>query len=79
MKERNMPGGAVHTVHSDGPWINEVEGEGQEGESHSTKEEAKKAGRELAQRSQVEHMVHNEDGQIHERNSYGNDPRDVPG
>lgn len=28
---------------------------------------------------QVEHIVHNLDGQIHERSSYGNDPRDVKG
>ncbi len=64
-----MPGGAVHTVHKDGEWINQIEGQGQEAGAFSTKDEAQEAGRALAKRLEVEHLIHNEDGTIHERNS----------
>jgi uncharacterized protein DUF2188 len=68
----------IHTVYKDGRWVNEVE-EGEELSSHDTKEEAQSAGRSAAQQRQTEHLIHNQDGTISERNSYGNDPRDVPG
>ena len=41
--------------------------------------EAVEAGREEARRAKREHIIKNENGQIAERNSYGNDPRDVQG
>jgi hypothetical protein len=44
-----------------------------------TKAEAQQAGRETAKRDGVEHVIHNKDGQIGERNSYGNDPASRPG
>ncbi|WP_157100851.1 DUF2188 domain-containing protein, partial [Rhodococcus gordoniae] len=37
------------------------------------------AGRDEARRRKVEHLVHNLDGSIGERNTYGHDPRDIPG
>ncbi|UGQ56200.1 DUF2188 domain-containing protein [Rhodococcus pyridinivorans] len=37
------------------------------------------AGRDEARRRKVEHLVHNLDGTIGERNTYGHDPRDIPG
>ena len=37
------------------------------------------AGRERALRDKVEHIIQNKDGQIGQRNSYGHDPRSVPG
>jgi hypothetical protein len=75
-----MPGGAVHTVHRDGRWVNEIEGQaGTVGEPFDRKADAVAAGRDVAQDLGVEHMIHNLDGQIHERNSYGHDPRNIPG
>lgn len=75
-----MPGGAVHTVHRDGSWINEVEGQHTAlGDSYPRKEDAVRAGRDEAMTRHVEHMIHNLDGRIGERNSYGNDPRNIPG
>lgn len=65
---------ALHTVHRDGAWVNEVEGGERASSSHATKVEAVKRGRQLAQRRKTEHMIHNLDGKIGERNSYGNDP-----
>jgi hypothetical protein len=41
--------------------------------------EAKAAGRQLAMIRKVEHMVRNMDGTIAERNSYGINPRNIPG
>ena len=48
-------------------------------ESFLTKAEAVQAGRDEARRPQTEHVIHNEDGSIGERNSYGPDPSDRPG
>jgi Uncharacterized protein conserved in bacteria (DUF2188) len=44
-----------------------------------TKREAQALGRERAMKDKVEHIIQNKDGQIGQRNSYGHDPRNVPG
>jgi hypothetical protein len=36
-------------------------------------------GRDMARNSKIEHIIRGLDGRIHERNSYGNDPRSIPG
>jgi hypothetical protein len=46
---------------------------------HMTKEEALEVGRARARQDQTEHVIHNQDGTIGERNSYGNDPASSPG
>ena len=75
-----MADGFVHTVFKDGQWTNTIEGDdGGSQQSYSTKEEAQAAGRGLAQQRQTEHVIHNQDGEIAERNSYGNDPRSSKG
>jgi hypothetical protein len=74
-----MADGFVHTVYKNEQWINEVEGDGQIGESHATKEDAVAVGRARAQENHVEHVIHNQDGTIGERSSYGNDPASRPG
>jgi hypothetical protein len=33
----------------------------------------------MARNSKIEHIIRGLDGCIHERNSYGNDPRSIPG
>jgi hypothetical protein len=68
----------VHTVHRDGVWLNEVGG-AQVGDRYDHKDAAVSAGRELAIERKLEHHIHGLDGQIHEKNSYGNDPRNIPG
>jgi len=68
-------GGGVHTVPTAGSssgWQNKVDG--QVLSRHRTKEIAVATGREIARRLKVEHTIHNEDGEIGEKNSYGNDP-----
>ena len=75
-----MAEGFVHTVHRVGLWINSIEG-AQEPlpASFETKADAVEAGRAEARRRQTEHVIHNEDGSIAVRHSYGNDPADRPG
>lgn len=68
-------GGGVHTVSAG--WWNKVDG--QIVSRHTRKEDAVEAGREIAQTLNVEHTIHNVDGTIGEKNSYGNDPRTIPG
>jgi hypothetical protein len=44
----------------------------------ATKDQAVADGRETAARDSVEHIIKEQDGQIGEKNSHGNDPRNVP-
>jgi hypothetical protein len=75
-----MAAGFVHTVHRQGRWVNEIEGDdGVLPGRHETKDEAVVAGRAEAMRRETEHVIHNEDGSIGERNSYGGDPAHRPG
>ncbi len=75
-----MAEGFIHTVHRDGRWCNSVEGDDAPlPDRFDTKEAALEAGRAEARRRSTEHVIHNEDGTIGERNSYGNDPADRPG
>jgi hypothetical protein len=76
-----MAEGFVHTVHKDGGnWVNEIEGEeGTLPGAHATKLVAVAAGRDEAIRRKTEHVIHDEDGSIGERNSYGGDPARRPG
>ena len=74
-----MADGFVHTVYKNDQWVNEFEGGTQVGGVHATKEEAVSIGRAAAQHDKTEHVIHNEDGTISERNSYGNDPASRPG
>ncbi len=51
----------------------------EEGTNDSKSAEAAKAARATAQREQLEHFIHRQDGRIRDRNSYGNDPRERKG
>ena len=70
-----MARGWIHTVYrsATGDWANQVEGGTQASSVHRTKEEAVARGRQLAQNAHTEHLVHNMDGTIAYRNSYGPD------
>lgn len=75
-----MAQGDIETYSEDGSWKNRREGsERAFGAGYGTKDEAISAGREAAQANKVEHVIKNQDGQIAEKNSYGQDPRNVPG
>ncbi len=74
-----MARGWIHTVHQDHFCFNEIEGEGRDPLPHATKAAAVVAGRAMAQARRTEHVIHNMDGTIAERNSYGSDPYPPPG
>ncbi len=75
-----MAAGFVHTTQRDGRWRNTLEGQdGLLPGAFDTKAEAVAVGRLEARRRQTEHVIHNEDGSIAERNSYGSDPAHRPG
>lgn len=67
-----MARGWVHTIHRSGEWVNELE-EGPILSQHTTKAPAVLAGRLEAKSRRTEHVIHNVDGSIGERNSYGAD------
>ena len=70
--------GDVHVVPKGNQWAVEVEGNGA-GSTHDTQEDAINAGRTIAQQNRAELLIHGEDGQIRERNTYGNDPSSSKG
>jgi Uncharacterized protein conserved in bacteria (DUF2188) len=74
-----MADGFIHTVYKNEQWVNEIEDGSEFGGSHRTKEEAVSAGRDRARQDKTEHVIHNQDGTISGRNSYGNDPASRPG
>jgi hypothetical protein len=67
----------VHVVPQASRWGLEVDGDIRS--THDTQEEAISDGRNLAEQEQGELVIHGEDGEIREKGSHGNDPRDVPG
>jgi hypothetical protein len=74
-----MPAGDIETFHVDGTWRNRVEAGETYQDTYDKKDDAVDAGRDLARAAKVEHIIRNLDGTIGERNSYGNDPRNIPG
>jgi len=71
-----MPNGAIETfhVHDDDCWMNRLEGREVFPEVHELKSDAVTAGRELAKKREVEHIIRSENGTISQRNSYGQCP-----
>jgi hypothetical protein len=72
-----MAKGDIHTSKPGGKdgdgWVNKAEGAARPSNSAPTKEQAQAEGRRMASERGVEHVIHNEDGRIGERNTY---PRD---
>jgi Uncharacterized protein conserved in bacteria (DUF2188) len=67
----------VHVVPQASRWGLEVNGE--VGPTFRTQEEAIREGRNLAERQGGELVVHGQGGEIREKDSHGNDPREIPG
>jgi|1186.fasta_scaffold581759_2 hypothetical protein len=64
----------VWTIPYEGGWANKREGAKRVSKIFPTKAAAQATGRLTAQREKVEHVILNRDGEVGERNSYGNDP-----
>lgn len=74
-----MPGNDVHVVPAGDRWAVVADG-GHGRETFRTQDEAIASGTEKAKQRQVELLIHGRDGQVRERNSFGNDPiREIAG
>ncbi|WIB65764.1 DUF2188 domain-containing protein [Curtobacterium sp. MCBD17_040] len=71
--------GDIETYHQNGQWQSKVEGTDEVFGVAATKQDAVALGRDRARADKVEHMIRNENGQIHERSTYGHDPRNIRG
>jgi hypothetical protein len=69
----------VHVVPHNESWAVRVANRDRVESTHTTKEAAVTAGRELAENLKAELKLHNLGGAITESHSHGNDPRNVPG
>ena len=69
MSKRNQ-----HIVPHEGGWAVRGAGSSRASSVHTTQSEAISAGREIARHQGSELFIHGRDGQIRERDSYGNDP-----
>lgn len=76
-----MAKGDIHTVPHDGGWANRVEGGERVSNTAPIKSKAQSTGRDMARDRGVEHLIHNRDGTIGERNTYprSRDPRGSKG
>ena len=69
----------IHVVPRGAEWAVKREGQEEPLSVHLTQAEAEEAGRAQARANGVEFELHGTDGRIRGKDSYGNDPRDVPG
>lgn len=69
-KEPAMATGDIHTSKQGDRWVNKAEGNTNASNSAPTKADAQATGRQMAIDRGVEHVIHNQDGQIGERNTY---------
>lgn len=69
----------IHTVHRPGGWGNLKAGASKVPKLYKVKSQAEAAGRKTAMNQKAEHIVHNLDGKIGSRNSYGSDPHPPKG
>ena len=69
----------IHTVPRPGGWGNKSSGASRVAKAYTTKAEAQAAGRKTAISQKAEHIIHNKNGQIGIRNSYGKDPHPPKG
>lgn len=80
-EESAVPDGDIHTSKQGDVWVNKAEGNTRASNTAATKAEAQAKGREMAIERNVEHVIHNKDGKIGERNTYprSRDPRSSKG
>jgi hypothetical protein len=69
----------IHVTPRDDGWAVMREGNQRASSVHSTQKEAEKVGRQAARKEKTEFFLHNRQGQIRERESYGSDPRSSKG
>lgn len=68
-----------HVIPHDNGWAVKTAGASKASSVHQTQADAISQARGNAQRNHSEMLIHNKEGQIRERNSYGNDPHPPKG
>ncbi|MFI4915666.1 MAG: DUF2188 domain-containing protein [Phycisphaerales bacterium JB060] len=68
-----------HVVRHEDGWAVRGEGNSRVTSTHNTQAEAAAEGRRIAQNQQSEFFLHGRNGQVRERDSYGNDPHPPKG
>jgi len=74
-----VPKGDVETYFENGRWKNKVQGNTRASNVHESREAAVNAGRDMARKRKVGHIIKNESGAVQEHGSFSNDPRPVQG
>ena len=75
-----MAKGDIHTTpDGEGGWKVIREGQQRAVRRAETQREADRIGRATARRDKVEYSLHGRDGQVRDKDSYGNDPRGTKG
>lgn len=74
-----MPNPQIHVIPDGDRWAVIRDGVDRPLSTHPRQEEAVAAGRQRAREDETEFVLHGADGKIREKDSYGNDPRDIPG
>lgn len=69
----------IHTVRRGSGWGNLKAGASKAPKAYATKAQAQAAGRKTVINQKAEHIVHNPNGKIGSRNSYGSDPHPPKG
>ncbi|MDQ3766286.1 MAG: DUF2188 domain-containing protein [Actinomycetota bacterium] len=69
-----MPKKNIHVTPHGDKWAVKREGSSRASSVHNTQNEAEQKGRQAARKDKTEFYLHNRQGQIRERDSYGNDP-----
>lgn len=69
-----MQGKNRHVVPHDGQWAVRREGTSRVSSIHDTQQEAIQTARDQTRQQKGEMFIHRENGQIRDRESYGNDP-----
>jgi Uncharacterized protein conserved in bacteria (DUF2188) len=64
----------VHVIPHGDKWAVKREGNQRAFSLHDTQKQAESEGKEAARKDEVEFFLHNRQGRIRERDSYGNDP-----
>lgn len=68
-----------HVVKRGDGWAVRGEGNGRDTSHHKTQEQAREAAREIAINQRSEVVIHNREGQIRDKDSYGSDPNPPKG
>lgn len=74
-----MAEGDIYTVRHGDKWANIIGGNERVSKVYDTQAEAAADARNRAIRDGLEHTIQGKNGEFREKNSYGNDPRNIKG